>query len=155
DPTWDAGVVLIGAPGLTINKSDAVLDDDEWVAVNDANTLADGAVYTPGETRTILISVTNTGTEPLREVTFTDTTISGASVAALSWALPDGSSLAATPGVEGVLTARWAETFDDGTALWLPGETVTGLATLTVTLASQPHVNLADVTATSAWNGTP
>lgn len=155
DPTWDAGVVLIGVPSLEINKSDAVLEGNNWVAVNDADTLADGVVYQPGETRTILVTVTNTGTEPLREVTFTDTTISGASVSGLSWTLPSGSSLTATPGSDGVLTAKWEDTFGEGTALWLPGETVTGLATLTVPLSSDPHVNVADVTATSAWNGIP
>ncbi|PZU49075.1 MAG: hypothetical protein DI566_01795 [Microbacterium sp.] len=155
DPTWDAGVRVVGRPAVSIEKYDAISDGEGgWTEVNDADTLADGAVYTPGETRTIVIRVVNSGNEPLREVELTDGTISGGQVTSLVWTLPNDETLTAEPG-EGGLVATWDDTFGAGTATWLPGEVITGVATLTVGLSDAPHVDRATVDATSAWTATP
>lgn len=123
----------------------------------DADTMRDAQFYEPGETRTIEFAVTNTGDEALREVTLTDQTLSGASVEQLSWKLPGGQGTRAAEfnAATGIWSFTWAETFGDGEALWLPGETITGTATLTVLASDEPHVNRTAVHAVGAGSGIP
>ena len=114
---------------------------------NAADTAATGATYTPGETRTIEITATNTGTDELENVILTDETLSGASINALIWTLPDGSTLtAARTGT--TWTATWP-----ATTSWKPGQEITGTATLTVGLGDAPHVDRITVSATGVYSG--
>ncbi|GAA3025462.1 DUF5979 domain-containing protein [Microbacterium dextranolyticum] len=122
--------------------------------VHDADTMTDAQFYTPGETRTIVFRVTNTGDEKLRQVTLTDEGISGGTITDLVWTLPDGTTLPATRTETG-WSATWAATFDGGTATWDPKAVITGTATLTVGLSDQPHVDRATVTAVGAGSGKP
>ncbi|MGV8886291.1 MAG: DUF5979 domain-containing protein [Microbacteriaceae bacterium] len=114
-----------------------------------ADTAATGTSYTPGETRTIKITATNTGTDELENVILNDETLSGATIQALSWTLPDGSTLAATQSAAG-WTATWP-----ATTTWKPGAVISGTATLTVGLADAAHVNRITVTADGVFSGTP
>ncbi|PJJ73225.1 SdrD B-like protein [Diaminobutyricimonas aerilata] len=138
------------APAVDIEKGDGTGTS----IVNDADTMSDGEVYEPGETRTIMFRVVNTGADELRNVTFTDSTVSGGTVENLVFTLPDGSTLPATQ-VDGGWEAPWAATFAPGTTTWKTGEVVTGTATLTVALDGEPHVDTAAVTAVGAASGTP
>jgi hypothetical protein len=131
-------------PAISIDKSDSL--------GNPADTMADGQAYAPGESREIEITLTNTGTEDLRDVTFTDETIAGATVTALSYELPDGTILPATLNA-GVWTATWADTFT-GVAYWERGAVVTGTATLAIALGDEPHVDRAAVEGTGRYSGT-
>ena len=114
-----------------------------------ADTAATGATYAPGETRTIDITATNTGTDELEDVTLTDTTLSGAAISALTWTLPDSSTITATRA-----GSEWTATWP-ATTTWKPGQVITGSATLTVALTDAPHVDRITVTATGVYSGTP
>lgn len=138
------------APAVDIEKGDGT----GTTIANDADTMGDGEVYEPGETRTIVFRVVNTGADELRDVTFTDSTLSGGTVEDLVFTLPDGTLLPATQ-IDGGWEAPWAATFAPGTTTWKTGEVVTGTATLTVALDAAPHVDTAGVTATGAASGTP
>jgi MYXO-CTERM domain-containing protein len=137
-------------PAVDIEKGDG----DAGTIVNDADTMADGQVYLPGETRTIEFTVANTGTDELREVTLTDSTISGGRIESLVWTLPNGGVIEAVD-EGGQWVAVWADTFGEGTTTWLPGEPITGTATLTVAAGDEPHVNSVEVTATGVFSGEP
>jgi len=145
DPTWDAGVVLLD-PAVEIIKGDG--DAEEGTIANDANTEDDAVAYEDGETRDIVITVENTGNEDLVDVVLTDETQSGADIEALVWTLPNGETIEATTNDEGVLTAEW-----DGP--WAVGDTITGVATLTLAEGEELHTNLASVDAIGAESGTP
>lgn len=132
-------------PDVEIRKGDG----SGTTIVNEADTMGDGEAYQPGETRTIVFRVTNTGDEPLIDVVLTDETIAGGTVQGLEWTLPDGTPLAATQDVDtGGWTASWA-------GVWQPGEVITGAATLTLGSAAEPHVDRASVTATGIASGAP
>lgn len=135
-------------PSVSIEKGDGT----GTTIAHDADTSATAATYTPGSTRTIVFTVTNDGTDALREVTLGDTTLSGPGVSGLTWTLPDGSPLAATPTATG-WTAPWAATFGAGGVTWKPGEVITGTATLTLPLSAAPHADRASVTATGVYSG--
>ncbi len=64
DHSFDAGFFFDAEPEVDIEKGDGT----GTTITNDADTMADGEAYEPGETRTIVFRVTNTGNEPLREV---------------------------------------------------------------------------------------
>ena len=134
----------IVTPAITIDKSDAL--------GNPADSMTAGQAYTPGESREIEITLTNSGTEDLSDVTFTDTTLAGAKVTALSYTLPDGTILPATL-VGGVWTATWDDTFT-GVDYWERGAVVVGTATLAVALGDAPHTDRAAVEATGRYSGT-
>ncbi|MEO8094113.1 MAG: DUF5979 domain-containing protein [Pseudolysinimonas sp.] len=138
------------APHVSILKGDGT----GTTIVHDADTMPDAEYYAPGETRTIVVRVTNDGPEPLRNVTLTDTTLSGASVQGIVWTLPDGSTV---PGsyASGVWSADWTDTFGTGTAAWAPGEVITGSAQLTVDASDAVHVDRAQVDAVGQLSGTP
>jgi len=148
----DAGFVVDPQPSVDIEKGDN--GGTGTAIVNDADTMPDGESYTAGETRTVAFTVTNTGNEPLREVTLTDDTLAGAGVQSLNWTFPDGSTAAATT-QNGVLTAKWDATFTPGTATWLPNQVITGTATLTLGAGGVPHVDSARVTAVGAGSNIP
>ncbi|MCP2638131.1 DUF5979 domain-containing protein [Microbacterium sp. HD4P20] len=136
-------------PVVEIHKGDGGADGGSAEIVNEADTLAEGEAYAPGETRTVVIEVTNTGDEPLVDVVLTDATIAGGTVQGLEWTLPDGSVLEAQlDEATGVWTASWP-------GVWQPGETITGLATLTLGSSSAPHVDRAAVTARGQASGIP
>jgi uncharacterized repeat protein (TIGR01451 family) len=77
DRTIDAGVIVSGSPGVTIEKGDA--------DGNEADTVED-AVTVPNETATDLVfTITNSGTEPLKDIEVTDEVTEGeATVTGLS-----------------------------------------------------------------------
>lgn len=147
DHSIDAGFIFDPQPLVDIEKGDGT----GTTITHDADTMADGESYQPGETRTIVFTVTNTGTEQLREVTLTDEGFSGGDVESLEWTFPDGSTATATD-VGGVLTAEWDATFDPGTAVWEIGDVITGTATLTVGLNDAPHVDRATVSAVGVFS---
>ncbi len=149
DHSIDAGFML-EPPAVDIEKGDGT----GTTIAHDADTMADGETYQPGETRTIVFTVTNTGGEDLREVTLTDEAFSGADVQSLEWTFPDGSTATAID-ENGVLTAQWDATFDPGTAMWAPDAVITGTATLTVGLNDAPHVDRATVNAVGDLSGEP
>ena len=144
DPTWDAGVVEILRPTVEIIKGDG--DAEEGTIENDANTEDDAVAYEDGETRDIVIQVTNTGNEDLVNVVLADETQSGADIENLVWTLPNGETIEATANDDGVLTATW-----DGP--WAPEEVITGVATLTLPADNELHTNIATVTAEGAISG--
>ena len=131
-------------PFVDIQKGDGT----GTTIVNEADTMATGQLYAPGETRTIVFRVQNTGDENLRSVVLTNTLLSGASVKDLTWTFPDGSTTAATL-VNGKLTAEWAATVT-GTTTWAPHDYIYGTATLTMLSSDAPHVGDATVTAVGA-----
>ena len=132
-------------PAVEIIKGDG--DAEAGTIDNDANTEEDAVAYENGETRDIVINVENTGTEDLVDVVLTDETQSGADIQDLVWTLPNGDELVAE-NVDGVLTASW-----DGP--WAVGDTITGVATLTLAAGEDLHTNLASVEAVGAGSGTP
>jgi hypothetical protein len=136
-------------PDVDIEKGDGA----GGVIVHDADTMPDGEHYEPGETRTIVFRVTNTGTEDLREVLLTDDTLSGADVEDISWSFPDGSTADAAL-VGGDWVARWEGTFASGTSFWAPGDVIVGTATLTIDAADDAHVDNARVDAVGRYSGT-
>ncbi|GAB3146168.1 hypothetical protein GCM10027058_03440 [Microbacterium neimengense] len=135
-------------PYVDIEKGDG----EGTTIANDADTMADGQNYENGETRTIVLTVTNTGDEDLHRVVLHDENLSGAAIRSLVWTLPDGSTLPATQ-QDSVWSARWEQTFS-GDAVWRPGEVITGSATLTLD-GGEPHVDRAVVEAEGIASGIP
>ncbi|GGH40872.1 SdrD B-like domain-containing protein [Microbacterium album] len=139
-------------PRVEISKGDG--DAATGVIENEADTVADGETYLPGETRDIVIRVTNPGPEPLREVELRDETLAGEVIRDLVWSMPDGSVVPATLD-GGVWTARWAATFGSGSGVWQVGDEIVGTATLTLEAADSAHRDRVSVTATAAFSGRP
>ncbi|MDM7830355.1 DUF5979 domain-containing protein [Cellulomonas edaphi] len=135
-------------PLVDIEKGDGVGS----TITHDADTMADGEVYAPGERRRVVLTVANTGTERLRDVVLRDSTVSGADVTAIRWTFPDGSTALADR-VSGAWEARWEATFDGSTS-FAPGAVITGIATLTVRAGDAPHVDRARVDAVGVASGT-
>lgn len=141
-------------PGVDILKGDG--DAASGTIAHEADTVADGQTYAPGETRNVVLRVVNTGPEPLREVELTDTGLAGGVVEGLVWTLPDGSTVAADlDAATGEWTARWAATFDPGTTTWAPGDAIVGTATLTIAAGDGAHQDRASVSAVGAFSGSP
>jgi hypothetical protein len=141
-------------PSVDVQKGDG--DAATGTIVHEADTLAAGQTYAPGEKRDVVIRVVNTGPEPLREVELTDETFAGGVVENLVWALPDGSTVAADlDATSGEWTARWGATFAPGTTTWAPGDAIVGTATLTIDEGDGAHQNQASVSATGAFSGSP
>jgi SdrD B-like domain/Domain of unknown function (DUF5979) len=129
-------------------------DGSGGTIVNDADTMATGEVYQPGETRTVVFTVVNTGTEALRDVVIDDTVLSGAELTGpLVWTFPDGTTATATR-VGGKLVVQWPKSFD-GTSTWAPGAVITGTAKLSLNAADAPHVNVTTVSARGATSLVP
>ena len=78
-----ATVTPLPTPGVTIVKKDT--------AGNDADSTT-AAVVLPAGATGLAFTVTNTGTEALREVTVSDAVVSGGTVSGLSCTFPDGST---------------------------------------------------------------
>lgn len=136
-------------PSVEITKGDG----EGTTIEHEAEDVPDGEVYLPGETRTIVIQVENTGPEPLREVALTDDTTAGDAIQSLVWTFPDGSTANAVWS-SGTWTAYWQATFDPGTTSWAVGDVIYGSATLTVDGSDFPHQNYATVNARGLYSGT-
>uniref|UniRef100_UPI00286B5B2D hypothetical protein n=1 Tax=Salinibacterium sp. TaxID=1915057 RepID=UPI00286B5B2D len=122
--------------------------------IHDADTMAAGEVYQPGETRTVVFTVVNTGTEALDSVVIDDAVLSGAELTGpLVWTFPDGTTATATR-VGGKLVVQWPNSFD-GTSTWAPGAVITGTAKLTINAEDAPHVNVTTVSARGATSLVP
>ncbi|MBG6055637.1 hypothetical protein IWX81_002060 [Salinibacterium sp. CAN_S4] len=132
-------------PAVTILRGDLV-----GPSYHAADTITDGEVYTPGETRDVVFTVTNSGTEELRDVVLGDSTNSGPAVSDITWTFPDGSTVTTPAGT----SVEWPNSFD-GTSTWIPGAVITGTASLTVDLGDQPHIATATVDAVGTGSGTP
>ncbi|MDF2827512.1 MAG: hypothetical protein K0R01_795, partial [Mycobacterium sp.] len=138
-------------PTVDIRKGDGTAATA--TIVHEADTVADGETFQPGETRDIVIRATNTGPEALREVVVTDETLSGAAVTNLVWTAPDGTVLTPVAGTSPA-TARWAQTFGSGTASFRPGDVIIGRATLTVgAVDAAAHQDRATVSGVGALSG--
>jgi len=141
-------------PDVEIHKGDG--DADAGTIVHEADTVDDGELYAVGETRDIVIRVTNTGPEPLRQVTLTDTLAAGGAIENLEFAFPDGTTASADfDAATGTWTAEWAATFDPGTAEWASGDVIVGTATLTIGAGDGPHQDTVRVEAVSTITDTP
>ncbi|GEL95321.1 DUF5979 domain-containing protein [Cellulomonas composti] len=136
-------------PRIDIEKGDGAAG----VITHDADTMDDGELYAPGETRDVVLVVTNTGTERLREVTLRDESVSGGDITAITWTFPDDTTAVATRDGD-AWVARWADTFGQGSASFAPGAVITGVATLTVTASDAPHVDRASVSGVGIASGT-
>jgi LPXTG-motif cell wall-anchored protein len=141
-------------PTVTITKGDG--DGTAGTITHEADTVTDGELYTPGESRDIVLTVKNTGPEPLREVDLTDVTRSGGDIANLRWTFPDGSSVAADRDAKtSSWKASWAATFAPGTTEWKVGDVITGTATLTANASDKAHQDRVRVDAEGAYSGKP
>ncbi len=158
DVTMDPGTTVavdlenptVVSPTVTIHKGDG----SGTTIDNEADTMPDATYYAPGETKTIVFRVTNTGPEALRNVTLGDNTLSGGVVDNLVWTFPDGSTTTATKSGND-WSATWPATFGAGPTLWAVGDVITGSATLTVGASDAPHVDRARVDAIGATSGLP
>lgn len=167
DGLGDPIVALVGGAPVTLTDDDPFnastgigpsvdleLGDGSGSAiVNDADTMALGEAYLPGETRTIVFTLVNGGDEALRNVVVTDEVLSGADLGTLVWTFPDGSTETAVM-VGGVLRAEWTASIT-GSASWAPGVVITGIATLRMDPADASHVDVATVTANGVFSGIP
>lgn len=139
-------------PSVELTKGDG--DAGSATIVHEADSVDTGEAYRPGETRTIVIRVTNTGPEPLREVDLSDLTTAGGAIAALRWSFPDLSSTDAVwDAASGTWSAAWGATFAPGTTTWAVGDVIVGTATLTLNGSDDPHQDIASVSAKGAFSG--
>lgn len=165
DHTLDAGWFADLAPTATIEKFDGDVSASGAVTRvgRDADTFDDAVVFEPGETRTVVIRLTNTGPEPLKNVVLTDDALSGADLEQLQWWLPgETAPRAATRDAgTGRWTLTWDETSDAATPgfserTWAVGEQIIGEATLTVAASDDaPHRDTAGFTADGAISDNP
>ncbi len=168
DHSLDAGYFADLTPTATIEKFDGTVGPDGTVTVEgqDADTFDDGATYAPGDTKTIVIRLVNTGPEPLKNVVLTDTTVSGAAITGLRWWLPGETAARAAAWDADADQWRyaWAETSDDDGSgstghpetTWAVGAEIIGEATLTIEATdAAPHRDVAAFTADGAYSGNP
>lgn len=143
-------------PDVAIVKGDTGTGEGTTV-VNDANTMTDGVLYAPGESRTIAFRPTNTGTEELRDVVVTDRTVAGGAVTAMACTFPGETAPTAGTLAAGTWTVTWAASTTGGTsssgATWKPGTGFDCTATLTITTADGVHVDRATVSGTGVVTG--
>ncbi|MFF1632250.1 SdrD B-like domain-containing protein [Leifsonia sp. NPDC058248] len=125
--------------------------------VNDADTPPDAAGYAPSETRTIRFDVTNTGTDKLKNVVVTDSTITGGQITGMQCVFPGETQPTAGVLVGTTWTVAWAATHTSPpTALWEPEFTFTCEARLLVLgNAADMHRNTSEVAAIPASGGDP
>ena len=168
DHSLDAGYFADLTPTATIEKFDGTVDPDGTVTVEgqDADTFDDGVTYAPGDTKTIVIRLVNTGPEPLKNIVLTDSTVSGAAITGLRWWLPGQTAARAASWVsdEGEWRYAWAETSDDDGSgstgypetTWAVGAEIIGEATLTIAASdAAPHRDIAAFAADGAYSGNP
>lgn len=142
-------------PTVDIEKGDDGYQGDGVALVNDADTMADGQFYEPGERRTIVFDNRNTGTEPLTNVAVTDETVTGGSVAGLACTWPGHDE--PTEGIQTVSGGWRVEWEESDSALttpetWNVGDAFTCTATLQ---ADGVHADIGTVFGTGAVSGTP
>ncbi|MDR2293670.1 MAG: LPXTG cell wall anchor domain-containing protein [Microbacterium sp.] len=140
-------------PTITLEKGDAT----DGVIVNDADTMNDGETYAPGETRDIVITMSNTGQVPLYNVLVSDErTVGDTTIEALACVFPGDTSPTA-----GVLTGTtwevpWVASFAGASPKpWAPGVTFDCTATLTLSGSAQPHTDIAHVSTNLSPVGVP
>jgi hypothetical protein len=139
-------------PSVKLTKGDG--DAGSATIVHEADSVDTGEAYLPGESRQIVIRVTNTGPEPLREVDLSDLTTAGGAIASLRWSFPDLSSTDAVwDAASGTWSASWGATFEPGTTTWAVGDVIVGTATLTMNGTDDPHQDIASVSAKGAFSG--
>ena len=130
DPTLDFGFYK-PVPGVSIVKG-----DDKG---NAGDTLADSVdlgTANPGSTG-LVYTISNTGTEPLTQVTVTDTVVSNGVVTGLTCTFPDGST--------GTI---WTGPFAVGASFDCT-------AKLTGVKPGSDHLDTGSATGTGQWSGTP
>ncbi|MCR2825694.1 SdrD B-like domain-containing protein [Microbacterium sp. zg.Y909] len=169
DHSLDAGYFADLTPTATIEKFDGDVDGTGAITRDgvDADTFDTGAVYESGESRRIVIRLTNTGPEPLKNVVLTDAAISGAAITSLRWWLPGASAPRDATWDAGAATwsYTWAETVDldaEGrptgypATTWAVGDVIVGEATLTVSAGDgAAHRDEASFRADGAISGNP
>ncbi|QCQ18000.1 SdrD B-like domain-containing protein [Microbacterium sp. RG1] len=139
-------------PSVELTKGDG--DAGSATIAHEADSVDTGEAYRPGETRSIVIRVTNTGPEPLREVDLSDLTTAGGAITSLRWNFPDLSSTDAVwDAASGTWSAAWGATFEPGTTTWAVGDVIVGTATLTMNGSDDPHQDIASVSAKGAFSG--
>lgn len=123
---YHATVTPLPTPGVTIVKKDA--------AGHDADSTPEAVILPTGSTG-LAFTVTNSGTEVLRDVTVSDAVVSGGTVSGLSCTFPDGTT-----------GTTWAGPF-------AVGATFPCTATLTGVPAGVMHHDIATVTGTGTVTG--
>ena len=110
--------------------------------------------YAPGETRSLLTVLHNSGNEALRDVAIT--TITMRRLSNMSCSFPgDSTPTAAVVDSNGYLTATWeATTGDSPTVTWAVGGTVTCTSRLTVLPSDPPVLAIASAKATGVTSAT-
>jgi len=142
NPTYDFGFVQ-HAPSVDIEKYDTIGGPTDA----DADTAATAVAYKPGESRTLQFDVTNTGTDPLRDVSVTDDTITGGAVTDMSCTFPGHTSPTAGVLTSGTWTVTWHETQGASPSqTWAPAAKFGCTATLTLAGDAPPHADNATVT---------
>ncbi|WP_425411366.1 SdrD B-like domain-containing protein [Longispora albida] len=124
----------------------------------EADTADDPLVFNPGETRTIEMPVTNTGTTDLVEVLITDRTFAGdAKVTDFECMFPGATAATkASPAADGSQVVKWDATFaTPPTAKWKPGEKFVCTAKLTLPAGAKPHGDKVRVDAKVDGTGKP
>lgn len=125
--------------------------------VNDGDTMREGQYYGVGEERTIVFTLTNTGTEPLRNVVVTDTALLGGTVEQFQCTFPDGIQVDGSQSA-GVGQARWEASFAElDPATWAVGGTFDCTAQLVASEAALnlAHTDSATVDGVGAVSGVP
>ncbi len=142
-------------PAVELTKGDG--NSATRVIVNDANTMDDGQAYAAGETRDIVLNLTNNGDTDLYDVTVTDElTVGDTTVEGLSCLFPG--QVAPTVGtLDGTTwTVYWTETFEGAAPVaWTPGVSFSCTATLTLEGSAAPHADTATVTTNMTPVGVP
>ncbi|MBB5790277.1 SdrD B-like domain-containing protein [Jiangella mangrovi] len=141
-------------PDVSLVKGDG--DASAGVIANDADTMADGQAYTPGETRDVVVNLENTGAVPLYNVTVTDESTAGGAVENLVCVFP-GQTEPTEATLDGTTwTVYWTATFEGSDPVaWAPGETFSCTATLTLDGSADPHSDIATVTTNLSPEGVP
>ncbi|MDF2554255.1 MAG: hypothetical protein K0R60_150 [Microbacterium sp.] len=165
DHSLDVGYFADLEPTAAIEKFDGDVSPAGLVTREgaDADTFADGVTTEPGDTRTVVIRLTNTGPEALKNVVLTDDAVSGAVVQSLRWWVPGETTArdAVWDAAAERWTYAWAETSDADApgfpdATWAVGDEIIGEATLTLTRSdAEPHRDEAAFAAEGAISGNP
>jgi hypothetical protein len=142
-------------PTVGLVKGDG--DASDATISHDGNTMDDGQAYTPGETRSIVLNLSNTGQTPLYDVTVTDALTAGdTTVQGLSCVFPGRTTPTAGTLVGTTWTVYWDQSFEGvNPTAWQPGAQFTCTATLTLDGSDDPHADTATVTTNLSPAGVP
>jgi len=153
DDTYYATTAPVPAVSLTKGDGDAA----SGVIKHEADTMAKGEAYRPGEQRDIVIKLSNTGEAPLYNVTVTDRLdLGGTTVQNLSCLFPGQTTATAGTLSRTTWTVYWNATFEGANPVsWDPGVGFTCTATLLLNGTDEPHADTAAVTTNLAPAGQP